>query len=84
MNQVELRFFPKSRWVALRELNGFDEQSISGTDTLAAIGLLDRLLTENPAHPLGPSEDSAARLVFGRTRPVDDGRPAGGRYSWKA
>jgi hypothetical protein len=56
MNQVELRFFPKSRWVALRELNGFDEQSISGTDTLAAIGLLDRLLMENPAHPLGPEE----------------------------
>ena len=67
MNQVELRFFPKSRRVALRELNGFDEQSIRGTHTLAAIGLLDRLLVENPVYPLGP-EKSAGLAVPDRDR----------------
>lgn len=56
MNQVELCYFPQSRWVALRELNGFDEQSVSGTHTLSAINLLDRLLLENPASPLGPEK----------------------------
>ena len=32
----------------LRELNGFDEQSVSGLDTATAIGLLDRLLVRAP------------------------------------
>jgi len=45
----------------LRALCGFDEESIDGTDTLAAIRLLDRLLIEGPPGAIGPG--SAAELV---------------------
>jgi hypothetical protein len=45
----------------LRELNGFDEQSIFGLDTTTAIGLLDRLLVNAPG---SSAEDlKAARLT---------------------
>jgi hypothetical protein len=40
-----------ARWpsrVQLRELNGFDEQSVCRTDTATAISLLDRLLIRGP------------------------------------
>jgi hypothetical protein len=53
MTQVELRFNPSARWVALRELNGFDEQALDGTHTLSAIAFLDRLLIDPPGGAAG-------------------------------
>ncbi len=53
-------------WVALRNLRGRDEEAVGGTDTAAAIGLLDRLSIEIPGNvvclrsnssTLDPSED---------------------------
>ena len=45
----------RSSRLQIRELNGFDEQSVSGLDTATAIGLLDRLLVR-------PSGSSAEQL----------------------
>ncbi len=56
MTRVELRFHPSSHWVALRELNGFDEQALDGVHTLSAIAFLDRLLIEHPGATLGPDK----------------------------
>jgi len=49
------------RCVYLRELCGADEESVSGRDTLAALRLLDRLLTEGPGASIRPG--SAALLT---------------------
>ncbi|MCP5107883.1 MAG: hypothetical protein GY950_31130 [bacterium] len=55
INQVPLYFAPGSRWAGLRELCGSDEQSVSGTGTIDAIRLLDRLLVAEPGVPVdGP------------------------------
>ena len=43
-------------WIALRNLRGGDEEAIGGTDTEAAIGLLDRLLVEAKGAVLRPGE----------------------------
>lgn len=45
---LALHFTPESQWVCLRELCGHDELSVSGTGTLNAIGLVNRLLVEHP------------------------------------
>lgn len=47
--------------IRLRELNGFDEQSIRGLDTATAIGLLDRLMVNAPGY--SAEELKAARLT---------------------
>jgi len=47
--------------IRLRELNGFDEQSIRGVDTVTAIGLLNRLLVNAPGY--SAEELKAARLT---------------------
>jgi hypothetical protein len=46
-------------WVALRNLRGRDEEAVGGTDTAAAIGLLDRLLVATDGAALGPGEAQA-------------------------
>ncbi|WP_428667459.1 hypothetical protein [Reyranella sp.] len=43
-------------WIALRNLRGGDEEAIGGTDTAAAIGLLDRLLVDTKGAALRPGE----------------------------
>jgi hypothetical protein len=57
INHVPLYFAPGSRWAGLREMCGFDEQSVSGTGTIDAIRLLDRLLVAEPGVPVdGPGK----------------------------
>lgn len=51
-----MHFLPGSPWVALRELCGSDEQSVSGTGTVDAIRLVDRLLVEEPGTHIGPGK----------------------------
>ena len=50
MRRLFLTFPPDAQatagWIALRNLRGGDEEAIGGTDTEAAIGLLDRLLVD--------------------------------------
>ena len=41
---VPLRFLPGNRWIHIRELCGNDEQSVSGTRSIDAICLLDRII----------------------------------------
>jgi hypothetical protein len=50
---------PAGGWVLLRDLCGADEEAVDGTDTAAAIGLLDRLLVPADGAALGPGEASA-------------------------
>lgn len=45
-------------WAALRDLTGHDELSVTGTDTLAAIALLDRLTMDVPGAALKPGHVS--------------------------
>jgi hypothetical protein len=52
MDQGAIDFPGKSLRLHLRELNGFDEQSISGVDTATAINLIDRLLVRSPGSPI--------------------------------
>jgi hypothetical protein len=58
LSQTSLRFARDFSSVAVRELTGFDEQSISGTETAAAIGLLDQVVEAPPA-----AEWRAAKLT---------------------
>ena len=51
MDQNAFRFSGKLSRLALRELNGFDEQSVCSLDTPTAIGLLDRLLVRTSGSP---------------------------------
>ena len=46
-------------WVMLRDLSGADEEAVGGTDTAAAIGLLDRLLVRTDGAAAGPGEASS-------------------------
>ena len=48
MDQSSFHLADGTSRVSPRELNGFDEQSVRGVDTAAAIGLLDRLLAGPP------------------------------------
>lgn len=48
VDQVAFRLTGKPSSFQLRELNGFDEQSVCNLDTATAIGLLDRLLVRTP------------------------------------
>ncbi len=57
---VELRYLPRVRWAALRELRGCDQQLARGADTAVAIRLLDSLLVDAPGPALQPG--MAARL----------------------
>lgn len=43
IEQVPLYFMPGTAWVCLRELCGVDEQAVTGSGTLEALRLLDRL-----------------------------------------
>jgi hypothetical protein len=52
---------PAGGWVVLRDLCGGDEEAVDGTDTAAAIGLLDRLVVPADGAALGPGE--ARRLT---------------------
>ena len=47
-DQVSSEFARRPFRVQLRELNGFDEQTVCRTDTATAISLLDRLLMRGP------------------------------------
>jgi hypothetical protein len=62
MRRLYLTFAPRDQsagaWVALRDLCGADEEVVDGTDTAAAIGLLDRLLMQAPGGALGPGQAS--------------------------
>lgn len=63
VDQVSFRFTRGPSRVQLRELNGFDEQSIASVDTATAISLLDRLLVRAPgsaAETLKASELTAS------------------------
>lgn len=51
VDQASLRLTGGPSRVRLRELNGFDEQSVRGVDTATAISLLDRLLVDAPGSP---------------------------------
>jgi len=60
----------------VRELNGFDEQSISGLDTATAIDLIDRLLVRPPGSPVehfkaaeltGSERDQLLAEIYERT-----------------
>lgn len=53
---MPLNFVPGSGWASLRDLCGYDEQSVSGTGTLDAIRLLDRLLVEESGTEMGPGK----------------------------
>ncbi|MBA3357669.1 MAG: hypothetical protein H0U18_17360 [Pyrinomonadaceae bacterium] len=50
-DRVAFHFSGNPSRFQLRELNGFDEQSVCGLDTMAAIGLLERLLVRRPGSP---------------------------------
>jgi hypothetical protein len=60
MRRLFLAFPPDERatgsWIALRNLRGGDEEAVAGTDTAAAIGLLDRLLVETKGAALRPGQ----------------------------
>lgn len=61
VDQASLRLTGDPSPVRLRELTGFDEQSISGVDTATAINLLDRLLVRAPGS--SAEEFNAAKLT---------------------
>ena len=50
-DQEAFRFSGNPSRFQLRELNGFDEQSVCSLDTMTAIGLLERLLVRRPGSP---------------------------------
>ena len=54
LEQIYLNFVDGSSWACVREIIGFDEQSIDGTGILSAIRLLDRLLVNAPGTNVGP------------------------------
>ena len=60
MRRLFLTFPPDDEatggWIALRNLCGGDEEAVGGTDTEAAIGLLDRLLVDAKGAALRPGE----------------------------
>lgn len=61
--RVPLQFGSPVRWVGVRELRGTDESAIEGTDTAAAISLLDRLLVQfsiRSVTPCSPAQLTAA------------------------
>lgn len=58
VERLALEFGPPGGFVALRELRGHDEEAISGTETAAAIDLLDRLLVATPGAAFGPGRAS--------------------------
>jgi len=51
---VALSFRPDRAWVFLREPCGYDEQSVSGTGSMDAVQLLDRLLLDSSGCAAGP------------------------------
>jgi hypothetical protein len=56
IHQVPLRFVPGSPWASLEELCGYDEQTVSGTGTIDAIRLLDRVLVAGPGTHVTPGK----------------------------
>jgi hypothetical protein len=58
---VTLALVPGGAWAGLRELCGYDEESVEGTDTVTAIQLLDHLLVDRPGTTIGPG--NAAKLT---------------------
>ena len=54
LEQIHLNFVDGSSWACIREIVGFDEQSVNGTGILSAIRLLDRLLVNAPGTTVGP------------------------------
>lgn len=76
MDQVAFGSSGQFLRLRLRELNGFDEQSISGPDTANAIDLIDRLLVRSPGSPVehfraveltGADRDRLLAEVYERT-----------------
>ena len=61
MQRVALEFASRGGFAVLRGLCGHDEEAIGGTDTEAALGLLDRLLVDAPGVIIGPGH--AAELA---------------------
>jgi hypothetical protein len=62
MQKVALEYGSAPGWVCLREMCGHDEESVDGTDSEAAIALVDRLLVDAPGAALGPGR--AAELTI--------------------
>lgn len=63
MQRVEVGFGGLRGWAYLRELRGEDEEEVTGTDTRAAIALIDRLLIDvagAAVHPGAAAELPAA------------------------
>ena len=59
MQQVHLHNTAGIEWIALREITGHDELSISGTSTIEAIQLLDSLLVQSgPGSITGSGQES--------------------------
>lgn len=54
LEQIPLNFVNGSSWTCIREIVGFDEQSVNGTGVLSTIRLLDRLLVNAPGTNVGP------------------------------
>jgi hypothetical protein len=61
VQRLALRYHGRDGWIVLRELRGHDEDSVEGTDSEAAIALLDRLLIDAPDAALGSGQ--AAELT---------------------
>jgi len=54
LEQISLNFVNGSSWACVREIIGFDEQSVNGTGILSTIRLLDLLLVDGPGTNVGP------------------------------
>src|SRR4051812_32289365 len=71
MKRLALEYAPQGGWVGLRGLSGSDEESVDGSDTPAALALLDRLLVGAPEAAALPAPDrdrllaSVLRADFG-------------------
>lgn len=61
VDYVALDLAPGGARAGLREIRGYDEDSVRGTDIMTAIRLIDRLLVDGPGTDVGPG--SAAKLT---------------------
>jgi hypothetical protein len=61
VRKVAVQHGSQPGWAFLREMRGDDEESVGGTDSEAAIALLDRLLVAQPGAVVGPG--GAAELT---------------------
>lgn len=61
LHRLKLRF--TGGFATLRELRGHDEHALGGTDSLAAIRLLDRLLVDEPGAAVRPGQAAALTVA---------------------